>query len=769
MTPIMHFSSGAEVQKLHLSDASGLRTPSAGFIAPTAVLHKWVEHFHGSGVSVLYAMVPSSDERVGCSDGMRSAAMPPECMGIPTATTRCKGGDCWTCAKAKEELPDVKAMVLESGRIGYCMYCVGRLKSGLNNATFSLKSGEIDFIVQPIMIATATVANAFPSQTHPSGVDKCERHEYVGEALAIRRNPFSSMDTLLQTMYCERQSALLESGCMGRIAVLYEPPDAYDGHMKLRSTLRRTSRKQGARGLIVSRKARNRQRNTLFTFAVWLRRGPLWVISSHFVVLCDRPVPAPIGPEECVAVIIRYNAHAVNLSFPTLEHLTPEGYDSSRTQATTAVILEDTREKAQRHGSVRAASELATAATLYILERAIDTQTRRDRSFCVRHIRDTEVARDVVLEWHAPHNVMSTNKHDIDANVVMPRDILKQLHGKQRENIIGLWLAGDPLRPALHECLSAVYRASYIQSSCVSMHAILALCKDAMRRPNYWRHEVIDALPLPRAKSCREFGAQHLFESFECLRQLAPKDVGDLLLCPVLEESQAVKPRLMLQKAPSTESLPWRRLLEDRNLPGLAASRSERTSSPKILQRPCRRRRVSHALVQFARQEFSKEQHRRGRDYAAPKSPSPPDLVAETLSQLHWTGKLQRNTLVADLGCGDARWLVAACSRYGCTGVGFDIDRDMLTKAKANVNAAGLDHRIQLRHGDLFAQSLANFDMIVAYLFRAGCAKLQSKLDFELKATAVLVCVGFALPRWRPYWEHRTSAGLFVRLYLRPS
>src|SRR5690242_20079168 len=52
-----------------------------------------------------------------------------------------------------------------------------------------------------------------------------------------------------------------------------------------------------------------------------------------------------------------------------------------------------------------------------------------------------------------------------------------------------------------------------------------------------------------------------------------------------------------------------------------------------------------------------------------------------------------------DVGCRDARHLIPLVERSGCTGVGVDpIDRN-LERARAAVTDAGLDQRIEIRHG----------------------------------------------------------------------
>mgnify|MGYP001414585008 CR=1 FL=1 len=54
-------------------------------------------------------------------------------------------------------------------------------------------------------------------------------------------------------------------------------------------------------------------------------------------------------------------------------------------------------------------------------------------------------------------------------------------------------------------------------------------------------------------------------------------------------------------------------------------------------------------------------------------------------------------------------------------------------------------------------------DVVVAYLFREGCAKLREKLERELRR-GTLVCVGFELRGWRSSFEV-AAGGLVARVY----
>ncbi|KAJ8598479.1 hypothetical protein CTAYLR_001328 [Chrysophaeum taylorii] len=145
--------------------------------------------------------------------------------------------------------------------------------------------------------------------------------------------------------------------------------------------------------------------------------------------------------------------------------------------------------------------------------------------------------------------------------------------------------------------------------------------------------------------------------------------------------------------------------------------------------------RIRDAVVALARREFEARPVERS---VAPSSPSPPELIAEALGALAERGAVGPGKRVVDLGCGDGRWLAAARS-FGCQGVGVDLDAAAVEAARHDLEARGLDG-IQLRVQDLFQADLNSFDVVIAYLFRDGCRRLQAKLQAELPPGASVVC-----------------------------
>ena len=174
-----------------------------------------------------------------------------------------------------------------------------------------------------------------------------------------------------------------------------------------------------------------------------------------------------------------------------------------------------------------------------------------------------------------------------------------------------------------------------------------------------------------------------------------------------------------------------------------------------------RKRCAKAALIALAKQRFAEQQSASNHQLVAPISPSPPELIGKTLHELEDRGLLRDNRLV-DLGCGDCRWLVEG--RHWCRWlVGYDIDGALLAKGRAALEGSVTGYT--LVEGDFFESEniFEDGDVIVAYLFREGCAKLREKLERELRR-GTLVCVGFEMRGWRSSFEV-TAGGLVARVY----
>ena len=123
---------------------------------------------------------------------------------------------------------------------------------------------------------------------------------------------------------------------------------------------------------------------------------------------------------------------------------------------------------------------------------------------------------------------------------------------------------------------------------------------------------------------------------------------------------------------------------------------------------------------------------------------------------------------VVDLGCGNARFLIAAARAFGATGVGVDLAPEACADAEAAIAAAGLADRIRVRcgdAGDLAAiPELERADLAVAFfllheIFEHGRAALVDYLrtlgarmpaGAHMLVAEVQPATGAPDERWRP-------------------
>ena len=90
--------------------------------------------------------------------------------------------------------------------------------------------------------------------------------------------------------------------------------------------------------------------------------------------------------------------------------------------------------------------------------------------------------------------------------------------------------------------------------------------------------------------------------------------------------------------------------------------------------------------------------------------------VDAVVSKMIQIGSIQPDDLVYDLGCGDGRLVIAAAVKYGCHGIGFDIEESRVAEARENVKQAGVEHLVEIRQQDIFTVDLKDADVVLMYL-----------------------------------------------------
>ncbi|MEM7560848.1 MAG: class I SAM-dependent methyltransferase, partial [Planctomycetota bacterium] len=102
--------------------------------------------------------------------------------------------------------------------------------------------------------------------------------------------------------------------------------------------------------------------------------------------------------------------------------------------------------------------------------------------------------------------------------------------------------------------------------------------------------------------------------------------------------------------------------------------------------------------------------------------------------------KVGPDTAVIDLGCGDARVLIEAYRHFGCTGIGYELDGDLASRANRLVAEAELTDKVKVVHGDALESELSRADVVFAFLPVKTLPRLIESVLKKMRDGAVLLC-----------------------------
>ena len=142
-----------------------------------------------------------------------------------------------------------------------------------------------------------------------------------------------------------------------------------------------------------------------------------------------------------------------------------------------------------------------------------------------------------------------------------------------------------------------------------------------------------------------------------------------------------------------------------------------------------------------------------------PYVPTPVPVVDAMLD----LAKVAKSDIVYDLGCGDGRIVVRAASRFGCRGVGVDLNPERVKEAKANAVRAGVTELTRFEVGDVFEFDFSDASVVTMYLLPSVNLKLRPRLLKELKPGTRLVSHDFHMGDWAPQTTREVGRS---RIYL---
>jgi uncharacterized protein (TIGR03000 family) len=136
--------------------------------------------------------------------------------------------------------------------------------------------------------------------------------------------------------------------------------------------------------------------------------------------------------------------------------------------------------------------------------------------------------------------------------------------------------------------------------------------------------------------------------------------------------------------------------------------------------------------------------------------PTLPAVVDKMLGM----AKVGEKDVVFDLGCGDGRILIAAAKKFGCKGVGIDIDPDRIEECHENAKKEGVEKLVEFRLGDIFKNidDLNKASVVTLYLLPDLNLKLRPILQKTLKPGSRIVTHNYHMGDWKAL-ERATIAG----------
>ncbi|PWL27530.1 methyltransferase domain-containing protein [uncultured Roseivirga sp.] len=132
--------------------------------------------------------------------------------------------------------------------------------------------------------------------------------------------------------------------------------------------------------------------------------------------------------------------------------------------------------------------------------------------------------------------------------------------------------------------------------------------------------------------------------------------------------------------------------------------------------------------------------------YRDPFVKTPEELLDKKLE----LAQITQDDLIIDLGCGDGYVMIAACQRYGCRAIGYEIDSEIVEMATKAVEESGLSDKIEIRQKDFSEHDFSEGTVYLLYLTRNELNKFSLPLEIHAPKGTRIVTHDFDMPAWEP-------------------
>lgn len=149
---------------------------------------------------------------------------------------------------------------------------------------------------------------------------------------------------------------------------------------------------------------------------------------------------------------------------------------------------------------------------------------------------------------------------------------------------------------------------------------------------------------------------------------------------------------------------------------------------------------------------------REGDPSFAPFVVTPPDVVQEMLK----LAEVRPDDVIYDLGSGDGRIVITAAREYGAKGTGFELEPDLVRRARDDARRAGVGDLVEFHVQDVLTVDLTGATVVTIYLSREANLKLRPRLLSQLPPGSRVVSHQFDMGDWRPsrILNYRDTSGM---------
>ncbi|HSC70018.1 MAG TPA: methyltransferase domain-containing protein [Candidatus Methylomirabilis sp.] len=149
---------------------------------------------------------------------------------------------------------------------------------------------------------------------------------------------------------------------------------------------------------------------------------------------------------------------------------------------------------------------------------------------------------------------------------------------------------------------------------------------------------------------------------------------------------------------------------------------------------------------------------REGDPSFAPFVVTPLDVVQEMLK----LAEVRPDDVIYDLGSGDGRIVITAAREYGAKGIGFELEPDLVDRARKDAGRAGVGGLAEFYVQDVMTVDLSDATVVTIYLSREANLKLRPRIRSQLRPGSRVVSHQFDMGDWQPsrILNYRDTSGL---------